>query len=205
MSLLKKFFHFSKSQESSHSEKTPEGESLNGHSDQPIDELFTINFRNNGGRFLYCESMEEVYESFANILIENRWENGKIFCLNEKFEQNFSRFNVDISRQNSNAPCFFSGCEFLVADSGAILISSEQIKEKNIKDFPEHFIIFATTSQLVKTISDGLQGIKMKHPNKIPSNITSIKNFDTDTENNFMTYGSSSKKLYLLLLEDLLE
>lgn len=205
MSLLKKFFNFSKPQDSSKNERNPDHETFEELQAKPIDELFTINFRNNGGKFLYCESMDEVYESFSYILMENNWVDGHIFCLSEHLINHFSKFKVDISNRHYQAPCFLSGCEFLVADTGAILISSEQIKEKNIKDFPEHFIIFATTSQLVKTISDGLQGIKMKHINKIPSNITSIKNFDTGTADDFMTYGSSSKKLYLLLLEDLSE
>src|SRR5690606_39754044 len=40
----------------------------------PIDERFTINFKANGGKFLYCENMEEIYKSFKNILEENNWE-----------------------------------------------------------------------------------------------------------------------------------
>ncbi|MGI9560493.1 MAG: lactate utilization protein B/C, partial [Flavobacteriaceae bacterium] len=49
----------------------------------------------------------------------------------------------------------------------------------------------------------GLQGIKVKNKKKIPSNITTIKHFKIDDETNFMSYGSSTKNLYLILLEDL--
>ena len=34
----------------------------------PVDELFTINFKNNGGKFIYCSNMEEAHENFENIL-----------------------------------------------------------------------------------------------------------------------------------------
>ena len=41
--------------------------------------------------------------------------------------------------------------------------------------------------------------------NNLPSNITSIKNFNKGEgeDLNFLTYGSSAKNLYLILLEDL--
>ena len=33
----------------------------------PIDEKFTYNFNKNGGKFLYCENMEEVLEAFKTL------------------------------------------------------------------------------------------------------------------------------------------
>ena len=63
----------------------------------------------------------------------------------------------------------------------------------------------ARTSQLSETLSKGLEGIRIKYLNNLPSNITSIKNFNKadDEDLNFLTYGSSAKNLYLILLEDL--
>ena len=65
--------------------------------------------------------------------------------------------------------------------------------------------MIAKTSQLSETLSKGLEGIRIKYSNNLPSNITSIKNFNkgNDENQNFMTYGSSAKNLYLILLEDL--
>ena len=66
-------------------------------------------------------------------------------------------------------------------------------------------IVFAKTSQFTETLSLGLNGIKSKYPKDLPTNITTIKNFNSDEKENtnFLTYGSSVKNLYLLLLEDL--
>ena len=75
--------------------------------------------------------------------------------------------------------------------------------EKKLKELPPNFVIFATTSQFVETISEGLRGIKNKNREKIPSNITTIKHFKACDDKDFLSYGSSSKNLYLLLLEDL--
>ena len=58
---------------------------------------------------------------------------------------------------------------------------------------------------MVESIGEGLKTIKKKYKNVIPANITTIKHFQPTAENSddFLTYGSSSKNLYLLLLEDL--
>ena len=63
----------------------------------------------------------------------------------------------------------------------------------------------AKTSQLSETLSKGLEGIRIKYSNNLPSNITSIKNFKKgeNRDLNFLTYGSSAKNLYLILLENL--
>ena len=83
------------------------------------------------------------------------------------------------------------------------MISSNQIAEKKLKELPEHFIIYATTSQFVENIGEGLKGIKEKSKTSIPTNITTIKHFKTADDKDFLTYGSSAKDLYLILLEDL--
>ena len=83
------------------------------------------------------------------------------------------------------------------------MVCSHQIKEKKLNDLPDNFVIFATTSQLVGTIGEGLRGIKNKYKSQIPSNIPTIKHFKVKEEKDFLSYGSSSKNLYLLLLEDL--
>lgn len=169
----------------------------------PLDEMFTINFKNNGGKFLYCESLEEIHQNFDNILSENKWQGTKMLCYNNVLEKKFEKFNIEYTKLNTTTTySFFTPCEYLIADVGSILISSNQIKEEKLKELPDNFIVFATTSQFVESIRDGLRGIKASYQNKIPSNITTINHFEIKEEKDFLTYGSSSKNLYLLLLED---
>ncbi|MDC7995841.1 LUD domain-containing protein [Altibacter sp. HG106] len=168
----------------------------------PVDERFTYNFKKNGGKFLYCEDLEEVLEAFDNILMENDWYEKEVFCLDEQLQQRFDGYNLTFNKRMSST-FFLSKCESLVANNGSILLSSHQIKEKKLQELPSNFIIFATTSQLVENISEGLRNIKNQNKRQIPSNITTIQDFETDREKDFMSYGSSTKNLYLLLLEDL--
>jgi hypothetical protein len=168
----------------------------------PVDEKFTYYFNRNGGKFLYCENLTEALEAFDNILLENDWYERDVFCIDKSLTSRFDGFNLNFTTK-SDATFFLSTCEALVGNNGSILLSSNQIKEKNLRELPSNFVIFATTSQLVESISEGLRKIKNQSKNYIPSNITTIQDFETEKEKDFMSYGSSTKNLYLLLLEDL--
>lgn len=169
----------------------------------PIDEKFTINFKANGGKFLYCENMQEIHNTLQRILQENSWEDKKVFLLDPRLKELFKDFQLSDTKKPEESAYFLSTCEYLIADDGSLLISSNQIAEKKLRDLPQNFVIYATTSQFVENIGEGLRGIKNKNKDKIPTNITTIKHFKTLEDKDFLTYGSSSKNLYLLLLEDL--
>ena len=168
----------------------------------PTDERFMLNFKNNGGKFLYCENEEEVLEVFDSIMLENDWYEKSSCCFDPGLKDKFSDFNLEFTN-SGDASFFLSTCEYLIANDGSILISSNQIKEKQLRELPYNFIIMASTSQLVDAIGEGLRGIKFRNKKRIPSNITTIKSFENNKEGDFMSYGSSTKNLYLLLLEDL--
>jgi len=169
----------------------------------PIDERFTINFKANGGKFLYCEDLNEVNQNLTSILQENEWNDKKVLLLDDRLAEKFSSFDFEISKNINDCTYFLTTCEHLISNDGSLLISSNQIAEKRLKELPSNFIIFATTSQFVETISEGLKGIKEKNREKLPTNITTIKHFKACDNKDFLSYGSSSKNLYLLLLEDL--
>jgi len=168
----------------------------------PADDRFMQNFKENGGKFIYCENIDEVQENFDNILVENDWYEKEVYCTDTVLTSKFNGYNLQFCT-NFQSSFFFSQCESLIADSGGVLVSSNQIHETKLKELPYNVVIFAKTSQLVDTLSEGLRIIKTRNKKSIPTNITTIKNFESRTENDFMSYGSSTKNLYLLLLEDL--
>ena len=169
----------------------------------PADERFTINFKANGGKFLYCEDLQEVKQNLDKILAENQWTDKKVLMYDKRLMELFRDFSLNTTKSSQESAFFLSTCEYLISDDGSLLISSNQIAEKKLRELPDNFVIYATTSQFVENIGEGLRGIKSKNREKIPTNITTIKHFKTVEEKDFLTYGSSSKNLYLLLLEDL--
>ena len=164
-----------------------------------IEERFIINFIDNGGKFLYSENYNELNENLSLILKENSWVKEDLLITNNKIKSNYKLPNsIKINQENSK--CFVTNCENLIADDGSILISSNQIEEKNLSDFPSNLIILSETTKFKNSIGEGLAEIKSKSK-KIPSNITTIKNFQISQEKDFLSYGTSAKNLYLILLE----
>jgi len=168
----------------------------------PADELFMLNFRKNGGKFIYCENLNELHEQFLNVLEENDWFECNVMCLEPKL---YSLLDENkLSYAKSDEPKFLlASCENLIADEGSILFSSNQIKQNKPNELPVNIVIIATTSQILANKSDGLREIKKKYDKDYPTNITTIKYFEKVKEEDFLHYGSSAKNLYLLLLEDL--
>ena len=164
-----------------------------------IEERFIVNFIDNGGKFLYSENYNELNENLSLILKENSWVKEDLLITNNKIKSNYKLPNsIKINQENSK--CFVTNCENLIADDGSILISSNQIEEKNLSDFPSNLIILSETTKFKNSIGEGLAEIKSKSK-KIPSNITTIKNFQISQEKDFLSYGTSAKNLYLILLE----
>ncbi len=171
--------------------------------DTPADERFTKNFIYNGGKFLYGLNVDEVHSNFDNILLENDWYEKEVLCLDENLMDVFKGYNLQFGKKRTSS-FFLTTCESLVADNGSLLVCSKQLKEMKLKDFPRDMVVYATTSQIVNSIGEGLRIIKNGNKGSIPTNITTIKHFEAlKDDKNFMTYGSSAKNLYLLLLEDL--
>ena len=205
---MKKLFRsFFKSKKSSTQEEESEIEyKYLPKKDELVEEKFTLNFISNGGKYLYAIDSDECEQYFNEILKENNWEEKSMLCFKKDFIKNFIPNNkIKFNKSNLNSNLFITDCEFLVAKDGSILVSAKQIQSYKSNDLPNNIIVMAKTSQLSETLSKGLEGIRIKYSNNLPSNITSIKNFNKNEgeDLNFLTYGSSAKNLYLILLEDL--
>jgi L-lactate utilization protein LutC len=171
--------------------------------DLSLDDLFVHNFIKKGGKFLYCLEKDDIFENVKNILLENNWKN--VLVTNPKLITFLNEKEIYIDQTHKKSIPFFTTCEHLIADRGNILFSSNQLKSTKLSEFSENFIVFATTSQLVKNTGEGLTGIKTNFKNALPTNISAVKDFEMnkedDTSLNFDK--NSTKNLYLLLLEDL--
>ena len=147
------------------------------------DEQFAVNFTPNGGRFIYCTTDFEVQEVFRNILKElgiyTKISSNASPAINAMFEEYTTCFSADIETSN----VYLIDCEYLITSLGGIMLSS---------------------SQMVKDISEGMRGIKKKYINQIPTGLITLKCFSDDPDkSSIATYGTPSKKTYLILLEDL--
>jgi hypothetical protein len=194
MNFLKKLFNISNNDEDGVQKQKV---------DLSLDDLFVHNFIQKGGKFLYCLKKEEVIENVERILLENNW--NKVLVTNKDLISFLNEKEVAIDTNFKQSLPYFTTCEHLVADKGDVLFSSNQLRSIKLSELSENFIIYATTSQIVKNTGEALTSIKINSKNTLPSNISSIKDYEINKkDDNFLNYGNSStKNLYLLLLEDL--
>ena len=96
-----------------------------------------------------------------------------------------------------------SGCEFLIARSGSILVSTQQTFSRKIYAHSPQHIIIAKTSQIVNEMKEGIEGLKGKY-DKIPGMITAITgpSRTADIEKTLVMGAHGPEELYVFLIDD---
>ncbi len=173
------------------------------HKEVPIEQTFAEKFTKLGGKFVYCEQLDDAKQAFKDIIEEYPSEVRELLCLDSEIPKKLDA-GITLTKTNLNAKIMLCSCESLVAYDGSVVVCERQLGSNKLSDLPETVIILAGTRQFSKTVSDALKYIKNRYVESIPLNITSIKQFKTEvfTEDNYMNYGSGVKEVYLLLLED---
>ncbi|MGJ8685009.1 MAG: LUD domain-containing protein [Nonlabens sp.] len=205
MSIFKKLFKKSSNTESSQHDDMERSKYM-PEEKLPLDERFIHNFTRQGGRFLYSLDENEVQANFEDVLVEHDFYETSVLCNDHNLRGRFDGFNLQFSDVHDDCSFFLTTCEYVIADNGAILFSSNQLKEKKPADFPGTMVVLATASQIVESIGEGLRGIKHRSGSNIPTNITTLKNFQepkVQEKKDLMNYGVPTKRVYLILLEDL--
>ena len=139
MSLFRKFF----SSGQTNSDEDKEINKISFDQNVPVDEQFIFNFKRNGGKFLYCDSSNEVKEQFENILEENDWFESEALCFEPTLFPMLKENNIFFDKPQ-NPKFLLATCENLVSDEGSISFSSNQIKQKKPNELPVNMVIIAT-------------------------------------------------------------
>ena len=151
-----------------------------------------------GGRFLYNESKDILLSNFNEICVENNWEHQQILSLNQTNSDLFSTSYVNETSGSLKAyKAALIDCEYLISNTGKILLSENQIKHFKLSDLPETIVVIASMDQLVRDVSQGMTFLKNKYPKTIPTNITTLK-IKSDPEE-VAASSTTSKSIYLLL------
>jgi L-lactate utilization protein LutC len=169
--------------------------------DDTNDLIFAKNFTSFGGRFIFIDEKNSTNEIFQKIIEENQWSDENVCSLDSNISKNL---NVRLIRKidNDNVKALVTECEFLLSNTGRVLICNKQIKSNRIEDLPPVVIILAKSNQFVSDVSEGMTGLKNKYKTNFPSNITTINVKNKLNEDNFLTYGNSAKDIYLILSDD---
>lgn len=154
------------------------------------------------GRFVYCEGLEELQAQLFGIIAHNKWE--KLFFKEDELKgilnESFLKNNY---KDLATADAAITTCEALIARTGSILLSSAQLSGRTTSVYAETHICIAFTDQLVYDVRDGLQLIKDKYGNKIPSLVTFATgpSRTADIEKTLVVGVHGPKEVYVFLVE----
>jgi L-lactate dehydrogenase complex protein LldG len=151
------------------------------------------------GKFVFSLDREELAEHFSKLCYQNQWT--KIYCEEEQLKKLIhpNLLHGDIVTCEASV----TSCEFLVARTGSIVLSSAHQGRIPSVYAPVHICI-ATTSQLVYDIKDGLNGMKEKYRQFLPSLITFATgpSRTADIEKTLVVGVHGPKEVYCFVVED---
>ncbi len=170
---------------------------------QEIEVEFAEQFTQLQGKFIYCINQQELAFQLSSLVKKQNWE--KVFCVEDKLIAPVASQISDRIVQTHLADCDASitGCEYLVARTGTIVMSSAQTSGRTTSVYAPIHICIAFTSQLVYDLKDALQGAKDKYGNHIPSLITFATgpSRTADIEKTLVVGVHGPKEVYLFLVE----
>jgi len=127
------------------------------------------------GQCILCDNEQDLYNKLS-VFVEQR-KVQYIFCrdsyIASQLEQNKILHSTAESDFNG-MQVGITGCEFLVARTGSVLVSSDSQSGRQMNVFPPVHIVLAHTSQLVNFLEDALVAIHEKYENALPSTISTI-------------------------------
>ena len=127
------------------------------------------------GQCILCKNEDDfalkIRELLASKLIE------KLFCRDASIAGLLSKHNKSTTSDKSDfepMQAGITGCEFLIARTGSVLVSSNGPSGRQMNVFPPIHIVIAYSSQLLNYPEDALLAIQEKYMGKLPSAITTI-------------------------------
>ena len=160
---------------------------------------FAEQFTQLQGKFIFCVDENELQEHFNKLCYQNQWT--KIYCDEQKLK-NLVQPNL---LYNDIASCEVSvtSCEYLIARTGSMVLSSVRQGRVSSVYAPIHVCI-ATTSQLVYDIKDGLDGLKEKYRQFLPSMISFATgpSRTADIEKTLVVGVHGPKEVYCFVFDD---
>jgi L-lactate dehydrogenase complex protein LldG len=172
--------------------------------DQELEIEFAEKFTKLQGKFIFCADNSELLLQMSALIAHNKWTD--VFCREDKLKRIFFEKLAPIisERELGNCDASITTCEALIARTGSIVMSAAQPSGRTVSVYAPVHICIAYSSQLVYDIKDGLQKIKDKYADNIPSLITFATgpSRTADIEKTLVVGVHGPKEVYVFLVDE---
>lgn len=140
--------------------------------DQPLELIFKENLGKISGNVVLCASEKELYNQLKKLLESFRPE--KVYCNEKALQQDLKENEISFSSGSklpSDLEAGITSCEFLIAHTGSVMVSSAIEGGRQMFVYPPVHIVIAQKNQLVAYLQDAYSGIRKKYKDFFPSHI----------------------------------
>jgi L-lactate dehydrogenase complex protein LldG len=174
----------------------------------PIEDMLEFVFARNlitvKGKFSFCEDKKELLSALATLYQEQKWDG--VYAPEKEIKLYLDMAGIpnhDDPTRVHDAHAGITGCEYLVARSGSIVVSSAQTLSRRVFSHVPQHVVIAGTSQLVAEMKDAIKGIRKKY-GRLPGMVTAITgpSRTADIEKTLVLGAHGPEELYVFLVND---
>ncbi|MGR6088264.1 MAG: LutC/YkgG family protein [Arcticibacter sp.] len=165
---------------------------------------FAKAFRESGGYFQFCKDEIEFAEVLMELAHKNQWR--KLLCTEHAPFDFLRQCEFNVSADTSQLPVCdvaISSCEYLIARTGSIVVSSASGSGRSLPFFSNSHVVIAFTNQLVHDFKDVLDGLRSRKEDFNPSSLSFITGpgKTADIGNETVIGAQGPLELYLFLID----
>jgi L-lactate dehydrogenase complex protein LldG len=141
--------------------------------EEPFDQTFKENLEKVNGSVHLCKSETELYTELKSFI--DGIDTALIVCNESELKSKLQQFEIPFSSTGQlphNLQVAITSCEYLIAHTGSVMVSSTRGSERRLFVFPEIHVVIADKKQLVAYLEDAYASIKKNHPGRLPSQIS---------------------------------
>jgi L-lactate dehydrogenase complex protein LldG len=127
------------------------------------------------GQCFVCENETVVYSKLKSYVQQTNLP--FLYSRDSTITKTLKIFNIPFSIDETDFVGMEAGitrCEFLIARTGSVMVSSASVSGRQMNIFPPVHIVLAHASQLVNYPEDALVAIQERYGNSLPSSISII-------------------------------
>lgn len=170
---------------------------------EELEIIFAQEFIKLAGKFAFCVNEADAQNQLKNLIAAKKWTS--IYCIEKQISNLFPPGQFPEINQSSLSKCdaAITSCLYLIARTGAIVMSSQQESGRTVSAYAPVHICIAYTDQLVFDTRDALKDLKNKSAGHFPSSITFAAgpSRTADIEKTLVVGVHGPKEVYVFLID----
>lgn len=169
--------------------------------DNPLVETFKNNLENVNGSVYVFSTEQLLFEKLASFL--STYKPKDICCIEDELQSNLKKNKIEFTEKISKLiEVGITGCEYLIAHTGSVMVSSAQKGSRQIFIYPPVHIVIASKKQMVNYLDSAYSKIQEKYEDNLPSQITLITgpSRTADIEKTLILGAHGPRELHVFLL-----